>query len=92
MRRPRREEVRRRLLDAGASVFAERGLEGASVEEIAETAGFSRGALYSNFQDKYELFLALAKRRAELSLLGDEAVAHRAILGQYRVALVDTRK
>jgi 4-hydroxybenzoate polyprenyltransferase len=35
------------------------------------------------------LFLALAKRRAELSLLGDAAVAHRAILGQYRVALVD---
>ena len=62
MRRPPREEVRRRLLDAGASVFAERGLEGASVEEIAETAGFSRGALYSNFQDKYELFLALANR------------------------------
>jgi AcrR family transcriptional regulator len=61
-RRPTREETRARLLDAAASVFVERGIATASVEEIAEAAGFSRGAVYSNFVDKDELVLALLQR------------------------------
>ncbi|GAA2170560.1 TetR/AcrR family transcriptional regulator [Actinomadura napierensis] len=51
--------TRRRLLDAAAHVFARKGYAGASVEEIAEAAGFSIGALYSNFGGKEELFLEL---------------------------------
>ena len=47
------------LLDAAAQVFARKGFTGASVEEIAETAGFSIGALYSNFGSKDELFVEL---------------------------------
>jgi AcrR family transcriptional regulator len=43
-------------------VFASRGYEGASVAEIAEEAGFSHGAVYSNFTDKEDLFLALYER------------------------------
>lgn len=47
------------LLDAAATVFARDGYGGASVSVIAETAGFSVGALYSNFASKEDLFLAL---------------------------------
>ena len=52
--------TRQLLLDAAASVFARKGYVGASVEEIAETAGFSIGAVYSNFGSKEELFLELS--------------------------------
>jgi AcrR family transcriptional regulator len=55
--------TRGRLLDSGREVFADKGFHGASVEEIAERAGFSRGAFYSNFEDKVELFLALLDDR-----------------------------
>ena len=40
-------------------MFADRGINGASVEEICEAAGYTRGAFYSNFADKSELVLAL---------------------------------
>lgn len=64
----RRENTRARLLDAAAAVFAEIGLEGASVEAICERAGFTRGAFYSNFDSKDELFLQLASVLAEKRL------------------------
>lgn len=64
----RREHTRTRLLDAAAEVFAEVGLEGASVEAICERAGFTRGAFYSNFESKDELFLELASTVAERRL------------------------
>src|ERR1700751_3781025 len=51
------------LLDAAARVFARKGFTGASVEEIAEAAGFSIGALYSNFGSKEALFLELLADR-----------------------------
>ncbi|WP_312173129.1 helix-turn-helix domain-containing protein [Microbacterium sp.] len=60
-----RENTRARLLDAAAQVFAEVGLEGASVEAVCERAGFTRGAFYSNFDSKDELFLMLAGSVAE---------------------------
>lgn len=50
-------QTRARLIEAAAAVFLRRGFEGASLEEIAEEAGYTRGALYSNFRDKDELFL-----------------------------------
>ncbi len=60
-----RENTRARLLDAAAQVFAEVGLEGASVEAVCDRAGFTRGAFYSNFASKDELFLELAGSVAE---------------------------
>ncbi len=54
--------TREKLLDAARQVFAARGFHGASVEEIAAAAGFSTGALYSNFDGKEDLFLALMDR------------------------------
>jgi AcrR family transcriptional regulator len=56
----RREATRHKLLDAAAQVFAEVGLDAASVEAICDRAGFTRGAFYSNFETKDELFLELA--------------------------------
>lgn len=58
-----RVRTRERLLEAAAELFAERGVNGASVEQIAEHAGFSRGAFYGNFADKHELVVALLKQR-----------------------------
>lgn len=51
--------TKERLIVAARTVFARRGFHGASVEEIAAEAGFSTGALYSNFDGKEALFLAL---------------------------------
>jgi AcrR family transcriptional regulator len=55
--------TRARLLDAADQVFSKRGFFAASVEEIAARAGFSVGAVYSNFETKGELFLALFRER-----------------------------
>ncbi|WP_078327334.1 TetR/AcrR family transcriptional regulator [Mycobacteroides salmoniphilum] len=55
----RREYTRARLMEAALDVFADRGFHGASIENICETAGFTRGAFYSNFAGKDELFFTL---------------------------------
>lgn len=74
-RRERQEQTRELLLDAAATVFARRGYHEASVEEIASEAGFSTGAVYSNFAGKEELFLALADREVEKQVAEVHAVA-----------------
>lgn len=51
------------LVRAAGKVFARRGYGGASVEEIAEAAGYSQGAVYSNFEKKADLFLAVFEER-----------------------------
>ncbi|MGW9020477.1 TetR/AcrR family transcriptional regulator [Leucobacter chromiiresistens] len=58
----RRRETRSRLLDAATEVFAEAGVQSASVEQVCARAGYSRGAFYSNFTSKEQLFLALLER------------------------------
>jgi AcrR family transcriptional regulator len=58
-------QTRERLLAAARTVFAARGFHGASVEEIAAEAGYSTGALYSNFDGKEALFLALLDREID---------------------------
>jgi AcrR family transcriptional regulator len=62
-----RAQTRARLLDAAYQVFATEGIEPASIDRIAELAGYSRGAFYSNFQTKEELLAALAERESERS-------------------------
>jgi AcrR family transcriptional regulator len=59
-----KELTRRKLLDAAAQVFARKGYAAASVDQVAEAAGFSVGAVYSNFANKDELFAALMSDRA----------------------------
>lgn len=57
--------TRELLLAAAEEVFAEQGFAAASVDGIAERAGFSRGAVYANFDGKEELFLAVFERQLE---------------------------
>ncbi|HEY1841586.1 MAG TPA: TetR/AcrR family transcriptional regulator [Mycobacterium sp.] len=64
--RPTRGEVRDRILDAAATVFAAHGFAGATIDAIGQAAGFTKGAVYSNFESKDELFLALLDREFEL--------------------------
>jgi AcrR family transcriptional regulator len=59
----RRAQTREQLLDAAAEVFARRGFHAATLDEIADAAGFSKGAVYSNFASKDDLFLALISAR-----------------------------
>ncbi|GAA4416067.1 TetR/AcrR family transcriptional regulator [Georgenia halophila] len=79
----RRERTRERLLDAALDVFSRQGLQASSIEAVCEAAGFTRGAFYSNFDSKEELFLALTERdvrtrlatlEAAVADLGDDAV------------------
>lgn len=59
----RRQLTQEALVDAAARVFARRGYEGGTLEEIADSAGFTTGAIYSNFGSKEELFLAVLEDR-----------------------------
>jgi len=68
VRRPRREAVRRRLLDAALQVFAERGFAGASLDEVAAAAGLTKGAIYSNFESKDDLFFAMMSDQVSTSI------------------------
>jgi AcrR family transcriptional regulator len=78
VRRTPRGEVRAGVLAAAARVFAERGYAASSVEQIAAAAGFSKGAVFSNFASKDDVFFALldarsAERRALVADGGADA-------------------
>ncbi len=65
---PRRQRTRERLIDAAYDVFAEEGVHASTVEQVCERAGFTRGAFYSNFTSKEELFAALMERQQDILL------------------------
>ncbi|NIX15534.1 MAG: TetR family transcriptional regulator, partial [Candidatus Dadabacteria bacterium] len=52
-------ETRKRLINIATDVFYQNGYEKASIEEIVQTAGISRGALYHHFENKLALFEAV---------------------------------
>lgn len=58
-------QTQERLLDAAAKIFARSGVAGAAIEEIANAAGYSRGAFHANFASKDALFLTLIERRVK---------------------------
>jgi len=60
-----REQTTQRLLEAAQKLIARKGLDAASVENIAAAAGYSRGAFYSNFKSKDDLFIELLRRDHE---------------------------
>lgn len=62
-RKESQQQTRERLLDAALEVFSRRGYHAASVDEIAAEASLSKGAVYSNFSSKEDVFLALIDRR-----------------------------
>jgi AcrR family transcriptional regulator len=63
--RAQNREAREELLDAALQVFARRGYRDASVEQISEEAGYSKGALYWHFSGKEELLTALLEERVD---------------------------
>jgi AcrR family transcriptional regulator len=67
-RSARREVTRNRILDAARVVFAEKGVFGASIEDICDQAGFTRGAVYSNFADKDDILRAVIEREHQALL------------------------
>ena len=74
-----REQTTQRLLDAAQKVIAKKGLEAASVENIAAAAGYTRGAFYSNFSSKDDLFIELLRRdhqqaTAQMNALRDSSL------------------
>jgi AcrR family transcriptional regulator len=103
-RAERQAQTRSQLIDAAAQVFARRGFQAASVEEIAEEAGYSHGAVYSNFEGKADLFLAvfedyMAERVRELAetqaALADDAsleIRARALADQWMDRLARDRE
>jgi AcrR family transcriptional regulator len=62
-RADRQAQTRQDLIDAAERVFVEKGFVGSSVEAIAAEAGYTRGAFYSNFESKEELFAELLQQR-----------------------------
>ncbi|MDX2136424.1 MAG: TetR/AcrR family transcriptional regulator [Saprospiraceae bacterium] len=56
----KKEDVKRRILDAAMELFREKGYEGMSIRNIAEQIGYSPGAIYLYYKDKSELFYALS--------------------------------
>jgi AcrR family transcriptional regulator len=76
-RREKQAQTRERLLEAAQRVFLRRGFQGSSVEEISAEAGFTRGAFYSNFKSKEELFVELLQDRVyrQYAEMADEAQA-----------------
>ena len=68
----RRAQTTERLLDAAAEVFAHKGFHAATIDDIAGAAGYTKGAVYSNFASKDELFLALADRHLDGQLVAVE--------------------
>ncbi len=63
--RPTRAQTRERLLQAAGEVFAKHGYERASLDDIAAAAGLTKGAVYSSFASKDELFYALMREHID---------------------------
>ena len=56
-----RDQTRQRLLESAQKLIASKGLAASSVEDITEAAGYTRGAFYSNFDSKNDLFIELLR-------------------------------
>jgi AcrR family transcriptional regulator len=67
-RAQKRERTYEGLISAAERLFVERGFHASTVDEIALEAGFTKGAVYSNFESKEDLFFAVYERRAERAL------------------------
>jgi len=64
-RTERREKTRQDLLTAAETCFVTRGFHATSVDEVAERAGYTKGAVYSNFASKEDLFFGVYQRRVD---------------------------
>ncbi len=87
---PRRAATRARLLDAAREVIAERGAGGATVEGIAERAGFTRGAFYSNYASLDDLIVDLIRDVGEVRLRDVREAAGQFALNRTPGLTIDT--
>ena len=91
----KRERTRGRLLDAAVEVIREKGFYGTTLEEVARRAGMTRGAIYGNFKDKDELFLAVEETRWRPIIpirQGATLKEHMRIVGEAVVAAIPARR
>jgi AcrR family transcriptional regulator len=84
--RPTRGQTRARLLQAASEVFAKHGYDRASLDDVAAAAGLTKGAVYSSFASKDELFYALMRERI------DERLALVAAAADRQTTLQDTTR
>jgi AcrR family transcriptional regulator len=68
----KKDETRARLVSAGAAIFAEKGVDGARIGDIAKAAGVAMGTLYTHFPDKEALFDEVMRSGKEIVLAGLE--------------------
>ena len=86
-----REQTRERLIEAAQHLFVSNGYGGASIREIADAAGYSQGAFYSNFSSKEEVLLELLRRHMEaeatqlFKVMGNDQQTPEQLLGELDV-------
>ncbi|HWZ28129.1 MAG TPA: TetR family transcriptional regulator [Gemmatimonadales bacterium] len=73
VRKQRRAETRTMLLEAGLKLVAEQGLEFASLDQVADAAGFTKGAIYRQFRSKPAFILAIFEQFAAVARAGSGA-------------------
>ncbi len=81
-------QTRERLLDAALELFIKAGLDATSLEEVAEAAGYSRGAFYSNFASKDELICEVVKRETLRAYQELNAIFERELSPMERLAVI----
>jgi AcrR family transcriptional regulator len=85
-RRERQELTRNAILRSAATLFARRGVEGTSMEEIARHAGLTQGAIYSNFSSKADLWWAIADQMSQTLQFEDFFTGERSLGDELRDA------
>src|SRR6266566_9861002 len=73
IRARRKAETRSLLLEAGLRLFAQRGFDGTTLDDIADAAGFTKGAVYRQFPSKSAFLLALFEQYAAVARAGAAA-------------------
>src|SRR5919112_1271195 len=93
-RAEKRERTYEELILAAEKLFIEKGFHATSVDEIALEAGYTKGAVYSNFESKEDLFFAVYERRAAPGAAGYERVLREAgpVLGSDRMVSEAARR
>ncbi|MGB9224390.1 TetR/AcrR family transcriptional regulator [Mycobacterium sp.] len=86
------ERNRESVLEAARQVFIRRGYAGASLEAIADGAGFSKGVVYSQFGSKPDLFMALLERRIEERAAQNERIAEQFVGAEALRGLLDAAR
>jgi AcrR family transcriptional regulator len=72
------QQTRRRMLDAAERLFVKQGFHATAVDQVAGEAGYTTGAIYSNFDSKEDLFFAVYERQAERGIAEMERVIEEA--------------